>query len=664
MCTCTVSLCSVVICLELLDPPLKRGLSLNPKKEDPLLFLFWSSENRYPSWVRLNWGCFTRIHPMLLHRSTSILHFCKASPSPPELLSQLRSSCPSLLSTRLSPPRRPLSFCLIKPPSSQESRSFTTAAIAEKGGSDTFLAEEGVSWSSLGVSDKLARALRSVGIERPSLVQAAAVPFILSGKDVVVAAETGSGKTHSYLVPLIDRLSSTSLGSELTDEDQKPMSPQSASLVLCPNIMLCEQVVRMAHDLCGDNGEPLLRVAAICGRQGWPVNSPDVIVSTPAAFLNNIDPKRHGRMDIIRLIKYVVFDEADMLLCGSFQNQVIRLINMLRFDEKLLSRNKSYDLKQPIETSSDSTVAFDREDDEGEHSSISLEGDNDYDDDDEEEEEDGEDEDFMQDDNLDTEDGNDVGSAKRKDWRRVRKYYERSKQYIFIAATLPTNGKKTAGGVLKKMFPDAKWVNGNYLHHHNPRLEHRWVEVSVDSQVDALIEAVNNGLKFMKLNHNSNVSRTMVFANTVEAVEAVANILERAGIECSRYHKASSLDERADTIVNFREKGGILVCTDAAARGLDIPNIMHIIQADFATSAVDFLHRVGRTARAGQFGVITSLYTESNQDLVNAVREAGKLGQPLETAFSRKRSFRNKLKKRGAGRQTRSRSSPAESMTA
>lgn len=63
---------------------------------------------------------------------------------------------------------------------------------------------------------------------------------------------------------------------------------------------------------------------------------------------------------------------------------------------------------------------------------------------------------------------------------------------------------------------------------------------------------------------------------------------------------------------------------------------MHIFQADFATSAVDFLHRVGRTARAGQFGLVTSMYTESNRELVDAVRRAGELGQPVvyfETVF-------------------------------
>lgn len=57
----------------------------------------------------------------------------------------------------------------------------------------------------------------------------------------------------------------------------------------------------------------------------------------------------------------------------------------------------------------------------------------------------------------------------RKGWRRVRKIYSRSKQYIFIAATLPVNGKKTAGGLLKHMFQDAVWVSGNFLHRNSPR---------------------------------------------------------------------------------------------------------------------------------------------------------------------------------------------------
>lgn len=141
-----------------------------------------------------------------------------------------------------------------------------------------------------------------------------------------------------------------------------------------------------------------------------------------------------------------MFDEADMLLSGGYQNKVIRLIHMLRFDEKLLSRSNEQNLPESETSSHFST----------------------------------EDEDNLQDEDLSEEEGDAVenddldeeleaGHVKSTDWRRVRKVYKRSKQYIFVAATLPVNGKRTAGAVLKKMFPEANWVSGNYLHCHNPR---------------------------------------------------------------------------------------------------------------------------------------------------------------------------------------------------
>ncbi|KAK9276696.1 hypothetical protein L1049_006232 [Liquidambar formosana] len=582
---------------------------------------------------------------MIINRYASMLHFCKAS-APPTLLSHFKYSSSSLFhfpTSSLCSSSSPLRIRLfwLDQPHRTRTRGFGSSAafpvpVEDRKGSDTFLAEESVSWASLGVSDRLSRALSNVGIERPSLVQAACIPSILSGQDVVIAAETGSGKTHGYLVPLFEKLFGTPDDFGNTDPSQGSILPHKISLVLCPNIMLCEQVVRMANGLCNDNGEPLLRAAAVCGRQGWPVHMPDIIVSTPAALLNNlraIDPERRHHSEFMRGVKYVVFDEADLLFCGSFQNQVIRLVDMLRFDEKQLSRMKTSMREGPMELDSGSLLHFDSEDEEDLQAEIISEG-----------EENVEGVVSVEDTTQEIE----TGSIKRRDWRRVRKNYERSKQYIFVAATLPVNGKKTAGGILKRMFPDANWVSGIYLHYHNPRLEQKWVEVTVDTQVDALIDAVNQGFRSNVSDSSAGVSRTMVFANTVEAVEAVAKILWGAGIECFRYHSDSSLEERAKTIVDFQQKGGILVCTDAASRGLDIPNVSHVIQADFATSASDFLHRVGRAARAGQFGLVTSLYTESNQDLVDAIRQAWKLGQPVEMAFSRKRSFRKKLKKRGS----------------
>ncbi|XP_009103291.1 DEAD-box ATP-dependent RNA helicase 22 [Brassica rapa] len=556
---------------------------------------------------------------MILSRSVSVLHSCRISSAPKLISHKLKVSFPLAYgsSALISLNRSEVKWVRVFASATE------TETEVERKGNDTFFADQAVSWKSLGLSDKVSVALRDSGFGRPSLTQAVCIPSILSGKDVVVAAETGSGKTHGYLAPIIHQLTNTNTPLDSEGEERR-VPLKTISLVLCPNVMLCEQVVRMVNGLLGEDGHPLLRVEAVCGSQGWPDKQPDIIVSTPAALLNNIEPKRNRRVEFLRSVKYVVFDEADMLLCGSFQNQIIRLINMLRFDEKQVSRLATSKFGKPLEIDAESSAQFDLENEDDadfeEDGSIS----------DEEEEE------YLEDTTQIPTVENGAGADIRKGWRRVRKIYTRSKQYIFIAATLPVNGKKTAGGLLKHMFQDAVWVSGNFLHRNSPRLKQKWVEVTVDTQVDALIEAVNN----------SSTDRTMVFANTVEAVEAVADILEKASIQCYRYHKNHTLEERANILADFRENGGVFVCTDAAARGVDVPNVSHVIQADFSSSAVDFLHRIGRTARAGQYGTVTSLYTEANRDLVEAIREAVKTGQPVETAFSRKRGFRNKLKKR------------------
>ncbi|CAI0411437.1 unnamed protein product, partial [Linum tenue] len=151
-------------------------------------------------------------------------------------------------------------------------RSLATAAAvstaANRGGVETFFADEGVSWTALGLSDTISQALSSAGFNRQSLVQAESIPSILSGKDSIIAAETGSGKTHSYLVPLIHKLSASSGGAVSGSASDKGFKPsREVSLVLCPNVLLCEQVVRMANGLRDDNGDPLIKVAAVCGRQ-------------------------------------------------------------------------------------------------------------------------------------------------------------------------------------------------------------------------------------------------------------------------------------------------------------------------------------------------------------------------------------------------------------
>lgn len=142
-----------------------------------------------------------------------------------------------------------------------------------------------------------------------------------------------------------------------------------------------------------------------------------------------------------------------MLLCGSFQNQVIRIIDMLRFEEKQLSQLRGLENANSVALDESACVEVIEEGSEDVDKDVILESDDE-----------------------DTESGVDIEAVESqvpavqgKDWRRVRKIYRRSKQYIFVAATLPVNGKQTAGGVLKRLYPDARWITGNYVHRHNPR---------------------------------------------------------------------------------------------------------------------------------------------------------------------------------------------------
>ncbi|MCO5550243.1 hypothetical protein L7F22_003726 [Adiantum nelumboides] len=336
-------------------------------------------------------------------------------------------------------------------------------------GVDTFFADEGVSWKSLGLSQDIVDALEKAQLQRPSAVQAASIPLILADGDVVMAAETGSGKTQAYLAPLFSKLLNLKqkdheLAGLQIPAERRTKEMQSFALVLCPNAMLCEQTMQMANALCDSCGTPLLKVSVVSGGQGWPIFPPHIVVATPAALLNHLfayDPKRKRRNAFVRDVKYVVFDEADMLLSGGFENQIMRLLNMFRLEEKQLSKAQSstnitevVDLRpwtdfEPTEPSPEDVVASESEDEK------SLVADTEG-----EEVESSDDE------------SDEKARTKRnrhRDWLRSRKVYTRSKQYIFAAATLPENGRKTPGAVLKRLLPDAKWANGLFLHRRNPK---------------------------------------------------------------------------------------------------------------------------------------------------------------------------------------------------
>jgi superfamily II DNA/RNA helicase len=176
--------------------------------------------------------------------------------------------------------------------------------------------------------------------------------------------------------------------------------------------------------------------------------------------------------------------------------------------------------------------------------------------------------------------------------------------------------------------------------------------------------------------------RTMVFANTVKRAHAALDVLTAALVEggdrgllppgaVRGYHKEVKPDEREETLRSFAtDYGGggasfdaagasssaaaaaeeapcrVLVCTDLAARGLDIMDVDHIVQFDFASNVVQHLHRLGRTARAGKPGRATHFH-DAGSELAAMIRAATEGGEPLDESFSRKRGFRKKIKKTG-----------------
>jgi superfamily II DNA/RNA helicase len=105
--------------------------------------------------------------------------------------------------------------------------------------------------------------------------------------------------------------------------------------------------------------------------------------------------------------------------------------------------------------------------------------------------------------------------------------------------------------------------------------------------------------------------------------------------------------QKEEELKNFREeKVKVIVCTDAAARGLDIPNVRHVVQAEFALNVVQHLHRIGRASRAGALGKATNIVDERSKDLVASILQSStEENETVENSFSRRRGFRQKLKK-------------------
>ncbi len=358
------------------------------------------------------------------------------------------------------------------------------------------------SFDSLGLIDPLRRAVLGAGYETPTPIQTQAIPHLLAGRDLLGCAQTGTGKTAAFALPILDRLTRT------------PRAPERRGprvLVLAPTRELALQI----GDSFRDYGRHLpFRAATVFGGvgQGPQVEAlrknADIIVATPGRLLDLIG-QGHARFEALETL---VLDEADRMLDMGFIDPIRRIIAVL----------------------------------------------------------------------------------------------PRRRQTLMFSATMPPEIKKLAQAILV-----------------NP------VELSVApvaSTADGIVQWVlhvdrgNKRALLAEVLRDPAMKRVLVFTRTKHGANRVAEQLDRTGVSAAAIHGNKSQGARQRALNDFKQGNiRVLVATDIAARGIDVDGITHVINFELPNEPESYVHRIGRTARAGASGVALSFCDAEERGLLRDI---------------------------------------------
>lgn len=379
-----------------------------------------------------------------------------------------------------------------------------------------------MSFSSLGLSELILRAVDESGYTEPTPIQVETIPVVLSGKDVLAAAQTGTGKTAGFTLPLLQRLAA----------GPKVKANHIRTLVLTPTRELAVQV---AESVATYGKHLPLKSGVVYG--GVKINPQmmrlrsgiDVLVATPGRLM---DLYRQNAVKFAQ-IETLVLDEADRMLDMGFIDDILEIIALL----------------------------------------------------------------------------------------------PRKRQNLLFSATFSNDIRKLSERLLN--HPVQIEVS--------PRN-------STAERVKQTVYEVDKSRKSALLSHlilNKNWQLVLVFTRTKNGADHLAQELERAGISTVVIHGDKKQNQRSRALKRFKEyKVRVLVATDVAARGLDINELPHVVNFDLPKVCEDYVHRIGRTGRAGSEGEAVSLVSADEINLLAAIETLIRqtLTREVESGFIPKHS--------------------------
>ncbi len=360
-------------------------------------------------------------------------------------------------------------------------------------------------FSDLGLAKSLLKALADEGYETPTPIQAQAIPGVMAGRDLLGIAQTGTGKTAAFALPILHRLA----------ENRKPAPRRSCRvLVLAPTRELATQI----GDSFKTYGKHLgVSVAVVFGgvKYGAQMRAlapgVDVLVATPGRLLDHLGEKTMH----LEGVETFILDEADQMLDMGF---IV-----------------------PI--------------------------------------------------------------------RRIVKFVPRQRQNLFFSATWPSEIEKLAGELLNA----------------NP------VKVSVTPQATTVgrvnqrvlfVEQQRKRVLLAELFDDPSFKRVIVFTRTKRGADRVARSLEQVGVDAATIHSDKSQGQRERALAAFKA-GDVraLVATDIAARGIDIDAVSHVVQHELPNVPEAYVHRIGRTARAGANGSAVAFCADDERNLLRDIQK-------------------------------------------